>query len=204
MVAKYKKLSKRSLVLGIIIFLVLGSIGLSSSLSKPVKATVNDKAVTTSIATPTAVIPTTATKEVTPSFNYADNLKALNITLSKNWHLDSSNKVEYAFLDDKGNNVGNAGAMPYTPGLDFSTQLPNHSLKVKEETLQLPIGSCVLFTLDSDNGSAASGLTGTHDSYMAGITTKANTMFLIYFSKNDKELRSKPQFLEILKGLKLN
>lgn len=202
MIAKYKKLSKKSLVLGIIVFLVLGSIGLSNSLSKPAKASLNGKKTSTPITAPSTVIPDA--KEETAHFNYADSLKAINIALPKNWRLDTSNNMEYAFIDDKGNNVGSISVMPYAPGRDFSTQLPNHSEKINEETLQLPIGSCVLFTLDSDNGSAASGLTGTHDSYMSGITTKANTMFLIYFSKNDKDLKSKPQLIEILEGLRLN
>ncbi|HEY5561677.1 MAG TPA: hypothetical protein VIK72_07980 [Clostridiaceae bacterium] len=196
MVIKYKKLSKRSIGLGIIVFLALGAIFLSNSLSKPVKAAIKNAVVTTPIVTPAI------TQAETPPFNYEDSLKAIQFTLPPNWHLDTTQKVQYTFIDDKGNNVGYVAAMD--PSDDLKYSMPNHSSLISEETLPLPIGTCDLMTLDSDNGSAASGLTGTHDAYMAGITTKENTKFLLFFSKNDKNLKSKPQFIEILRGLTLD
>lgn len=66
MLSKYKKVSKKSLVLGIIIFLALVSVYLSSSLSRQVKAAINDTKVNIPIATLSSVVPSTATPVESP------------------------------------------------------------------------------------------------------------------------------------------
>ena len=65
------------------------------------------------------------------------------------------------------------------------------------------MGKCRLITLDSDNGSAASGFTGTHDTYYASVPIKGKAIYMLNFTKNDKNPESKNQFIEVLKNLSL-
>lgn len=65
------------------------------------------------------------------------------------------------------------------------------------------MGGCRLYTLDFDNGTAASGITGTHNDYYAIITIKQKAIYIFEFSKNDKKPQTKEQFIEILKNLSL-
>jgi hypothetical protein len=67
--------------------------------------------------------------------------------------------------------------------------------------IDTPIGSGKLYTLDADNGTAASGQTGTHDVYFAVIPIQDNIIYVLEFSKHDKEAASKMIFIDLLKGL---
>ena len=89
--------------------------------------------------------------------NNLDGLLLINIVLPKNWKLDKSEKAEYSFIDEKGENKGTVNAITYMDNFDFLTQMPNHSSVTKDEYINIPLGRCRLITLDADNGTAASG-----------------------------------------------
>jgi len=132
-----------------------------------------------------------------------DSLLLLNIVLPENWKLDKSENVVYNFIDEKGNNIGTVNAISYMEKFDLLTQKPNHSSVNNDEYINIPLGKCRLITLDSDNGTAASGITGTHDAYSASVTIKGKAIYMLNFTKNDKNPESKNQFIEVLKNLSL-
>ena len=132
-----------------------------------------------------------------------DSLLLLNIVLPENWKLDKSEKVVYNIIDEKGNNIGTVNAINYMDKFDLLTQKPNHSSVNNDEYINIPLGKCRLITLDSDNGTAASGITGTHDAYSASVTIKGKAIYMLNFTKNDKNPESKNQFIEVLKNLSL-
>jgi len=132
-----------------------------------------------------------------------DSLLLLNIVLPENWKLDKSENVVYNFIDEKGNNIGTVNAISYMEKFDLLTQKPNHSSVNNDEYINIPLGKCRLITLDSDNGTAASGITGTHDAYYASVTIKGKAIYMLNFTKNDKNPESKNQFIEVLKNLSL-
>jgi beta-lactamase regulating signal transducer with metallopeptidase domain len=132
------------------------------------------------------------------------DLTSLNIVLPQNWHLDTTDKVRYCFVDDKGINRGWAYSDKYKDDFDFTNDaMPNHSSIINSELLDIPLGECRLYTLDTDNGTAAEGATGTHDDYYAVITVKQKVNYILEFSKNDKNPQTKEQFIEILKNIRL-
>ena len=135
--------------------------------------------------------------------NNPDSLLLLNIMLPENWKLDKSEKVAYTFIDEKGNNIGRVNAINYMEKFDLLTQMPNHSTVTNDEYINIPLGKCRLITLDSDNGTAASGLTGTHDTYYASVSIKGKAIDMLNFTKNDKKPETKNQFMEVLRNLSL-
>ncbi|SDW08472.1 hypothetical protein [Paenibacillus sp. CF384] len=128
----------------------------------------------------------------------------LELTLPKGWNLNTGDRFGASLTDENGDNLGGVVTYPYAGDFDFKFYKPNHSVITKEETIDTPIGSGKLYTLDADNGTAASGLTGTHDVYYAVIPIQEKIIFVLEFSKHDKEAASKKQFIDLLKGLRLN
>lgn len=135
--------------------------------------------------------------------NNADSLLLLNIVLPENWKLDKSEKVVYNFIDEKGENRGTVTAINYMDNYDFLTQKPNHSSVTNDEYINIPLGKCRVITLDSDNGTPSSGLTGTHDTYYASLPIKGKAIYIISFTKNDKKPETKIQFIELLNKISL-
>jgi len=123
--------------------------------------------------------------------------------LPKNWKLNKSEKVIYNFIDEKGNNIGTVNAIRYMDKFDILTLMPNHSSVTNDEYINMPLGICRLITLDSDNGTVASGITGTHDTYYACVPIKGKDIYMLNFTKNDKKPETKNQFIEVLKNLSL-
>lgn len=136
--------------------------------------------------------------------NYESNnadLKSLNIVLPKNWSLDTSEKFQYYFTDEKGKKSGSIALDDYKDYIAF--QQNNHSSMIKDEYINIPVGKCRLITMDCDNGTAASGITGTHNEYFAIIPIKGAATYRLNFSKMDKKKQSKEQFIVLLKNLSL-
>lgn len=127
-----------------------------------------------------------------------DKLQLLNIVLPQSWKLD-----QYKFTDEKGENRGEVSAINYMDNFDVLTVKPNHSSVTKDEYIDVQLGKCRLVTLDMDNGTAASGVTGTHDTYYASLPIKGKVIYIFSFTKNDKNPDTKNQFIEILKSLTL-
>lgn len=86
-------------------------------------------------------------------------------------------------------------------GFDSHNHLPNHSSIVDEEILDLPFGTAELITLDVDNGTAASGDSGTHYRYYAFVYTDTN-VYMIDFARKDKLDRTKETLVEMLKSIR--
>ena len=139
--------------------------------------------------------------ESNKSVNSNYYLTSLHIVLPKNWNLDTKDKWQYNFVDDKGENKGWIIAGKYK-GDAFSEWTPNHSQLIEDEFIDTPIGKSRVFTLDTDNGTAASGIVGTHNGYYAIIPVKNNVRYIVEFSQNDKRPETKNQFIHILKNLR--
>lgn len=135
--------------------------------------------------------------------NNPDSLLLLNIMLPENWKLDKSEKVVYNFIDEKGENRGTVSAINYMSNYDFLTQKPNHSSVINDEYINILLGKCRVITLDSDNGTPSSGLSGTHDTYYASLPIKGKAIYVISFTKNDKKPETKIQFIELLNKIGL-
>jgi len=118
--------------------------------------------------------------------------------------LNESEKVEYSLIDEKGNSIGTVNAIKYMDKFDILTQMPNYSSVTNDEYISIPLGKCRLITLDSDNGTAASGLTGTHDTYYASVPIKGKAIYILDFTENNKKPETKNQFIDMLKNLSLN
>lgn len=129
------------------------------------------------------------------------DLTILNIKLPANWHIDTSDKFQHNFIDGNNDVRGWVTAGKYESNSAFTEWQPNHSALVSEEQIETPLGDGKLFKLDVDNGTAASGITGTHDDYYAIIPEKGNMRYIFEFSHNDKKTETKEEFLNILKGL---
>jgi hypothetical protein len=127
----------------------------------------------------------------------------LELPLPKGWSLSTGDLFGASITDDNGVNLGSVVTYPYTDDFDFRFYKPNHSEITNEETIDTPIGSAKLFTLDADNGTAASGLAGTHDVYYAVIPIQDRIVYVLEFSKHDKEAETKVQFIGLLNGLRL-
>ncbi len=130
-----------------------------------------------------------------------DYLTSLNIILPQNWSIDNSQKSEYVIKDEKSEGLGLIDAFDYVDDFDLLKQKPNHSSVTKDEYINIPLGKCRLITLDSDNGTASSGITGTHNQYYAAIPVNEKVIYVLSFDKNDKKSETKEQFIKILKSL---
>ncbi|MFB9324609.1 hypothetical protein ACFFSY_01485 [Paenibacillus aurantiacus] len=140
--------------------------------------------------------------EQTPS-PAAYNVSNLALDLPQGWSLSAEDGLSAALTDENGVYLGGVDTYPYADDFDFKSYKPNHSEITLEETIETPIGSGKLYTLDADNGTAASGLTGTHDVYYAVIPIPDNIIYVLEFSNRDKEAASKAQFVNMLSGLRL-
>lgn len=130
------------------------------------------------------------------------DLTTLNIVLPKDWNLNTSAKVQYFFVDAKGESRGWIMSYKYTENFIFPK--PNHSTIINDEYIDIPLGKCRLYTLDADTWTAAQGYTGgTHDDYYAVITLKDKVIYTVEFSMTDKNANTKKQFINILKKLSL-
>jgi hypothetical protein len=81
--------------------------------------------------------------------------------------------------------------------------MPNHCSVTKNEAINMPLGGCRILTLDTDNGTASSGIIGTHEEYLAAITIKGKAIFMISFTKNGKQLETKREFIRLLETLRI-
>lgn len=142
-------------------------------------------------------------EDMNESSGIGDDLRSLDIILPNNWWLDKTNKNIYIYFDEKGKEIGFISASTYKKDFDLLTQKPNHSSVTYDDYIDISLGKCRLLTLDSDNGTAASGITGTHDVYYASIPIKGKAIYILSFTKKDKKAESKEQFIEILKNLSL-
>ncbi len=134
------------------------------------------------------------------SGNY--DLTTLNIVLPENWRLDTSRKVQYSFIDDKGVERGWVISDRYTGNFKFHQR--NHSTIINDEFIDIPLGKCRLYTLDVDDSTPGLGYTGgTHDDYYAVITLKDKAIYTFEFSLDDKEEQTKKMFINILENLSL-
>jgi hypothetical protein len=131
------------------------------------------------------------------------DVSSLNISLQPQWHLHFVNNNYSDIIDDNGLKLGWISASNYEKDFDFKLVKPNHSSIIHEESFDTPIGECDLFTLDVDNGSAASGLTGTHNEYDAVIKIENKVIYIMSFSLNDKNNETKLRFIDILKKIRL-
>jgi len=193
MINSFKSKSFKMPIAGIIIVFILGLVCLVNP-----KADANTVKKTKS----TTSINLKNTKPAAKLINNKDYLSELNFVLPKNWSIDKNQKFEYGIIDEKGKSIGLINSIQYVDGFDLLTQKPNHSGITKDEYIDVPLGKLRLITLDSDNGTAASGITGTHDTYLAGIPVKGKAIYILSFTKNDKKAETKSEFIEILKGLR--
>lgn len=130
-------------------------------------------------------------------------LSLLNIVPTKNYKIDKSQKTYYKITDGNGNNIGEIYADTYKEDFDLLAEKPNHSSVTKDEYIDIPLGKCRLITLDADNGTAASGIIGTHDVYYAEVSIKEKAIYILTFTQNDRKPETKNQFIEMLKNLTL-
>lgn len=131
------------------------------------------------------------------------DLMALNIELPKGWKLDTTDKMQFNFVDDKSEIRGWVIADKFEDNNAFTQWKPNHSEITADENIDIPLGKCRLFTLDADNETAAAGVTGTHNDYYAIIPMNSGIRYIFEFSQNDKKPQTKDQFVKILKNINL-
>lgn len=141
--------------------------------------------------------------ETNVSMDSEYDVSNLELTLPKGWSLSTGGRFNASLTDENGMTVGSVVTYPYADDFDFKFYKPNHSEITNEELIDTPIGSGKLYTLDADNGTAASGLTGTHDVYFAVIPIQDKIIYVLAFSMHDKEATSKKQFVGLLSGLRL-
>lgn len=133
----------------------------------------------------------------------AITLDSLNMALPQNWKLDTSSSNILNFVNDKSEIAGFISINEYDSSYDLMSQKPNHSSVAGDESFDVALGSCRLLTLDADNGSAASGKTGTHNEYYASVTIKDKAILVLSFNKNDKSKETKKEFINLLKSIQL-
>lgn len=144
------------------------------------------------------------TSAAVPAVQQSYDLSTLHMDLPANWGLDTSDPKVYVIKDEQGEARGEVSASEFVENFDFKKMaMPNHSSLTSEEELDIPMGTSRLFTLDADNGSAASGLTGTHDTYYAVIPHKEEILYILNFSNNDKAAETKQEFIGILTSLRI-
>lgn len=126
----------------------------------------------------------------------------LELTLPDGWSLNID-RFGASFADENGINMGGIVTYPFAKDFNFEMYKPNHSEITNEEAIDTPIGSGKLYTLDADNGTAASGITGTHDVYFAVVPFQDKIIYVLEFTMHDKEAASKEQFVRLLNGLQI-
>ncbi|WP_054941196.1 hypothetical protein [Paenibacillus ihuae] len=131
------------------------------------------------------------------------DLSSLVLELPADWELDTGDQMNYLLKNDRGESVGRISSSPYVADFEFKHALPNHSSVINDETITLPAGVCRLITLDADNGPAASGATGTHNTYYGIVTIKDKVIYILEFTNLDKDPQSKQQFIDLLNKISL-
>lgn len=131
------------------------------------------------------------------------DLTSLVIKLPDGWELDKGDQMNYLMNNERGMAVGRISSSSYEADFEFNHALPNHSSVIYDETLQLPAGDCRLITLDADNGTAASGITGTHNTYYGIVSIRDKVIYILEFTNLDKDPQSKQQFIDILSTISL-
>ncbi|WP_156123831.1 hypothetical protein [Paenibacillus sp. FSL R7-0273] len=130
-------------------------------------------------------------------------LSSLVIELPEGWELDKGDKLNYLMVNERGEAAGRISSSPYEANYEFNHTLPNHSSVIDDETIQLPAGACRLITLDADNGPAASGKTGTHNTYYGVVSVQDKVIYILDFTNLDKDPKSKQQFIDILNTISI-
>jgi len=138
-----------------------------------------------------------------PNLMIEYGISNLELTLPKGWSLNTEEHFGASLTDENGINLGSVVTYLYADDFSFKMYKQNHSEITYEEVIDTSIGSGKLYTLDADNGTAASGLTGTHDVYFAVIPIQDKIIYVLEFSKHDKEASTKKQFISLLNGLQL-
>lgn len=131
------------------------------------------------------------------------DLSSLVMELPAGWELDTGDQMNYLLKNDRGEAVGRISSSPYEADFEFKHALPNHSSVINDETINLPSGACRLITLDADNGPAASGETGTHNTYYGVVSIKDKVIYILEFTNLDKDPQSKQQFIDLLNTISL-
>lgn len=131
------------------------------------------------------------------------DLSSLAIELPADWELDKEDPMNYILKNDQGEAVGRISSSPYAADYEFKHALPNHSSVINDETIELPSGTCRLITLDADNGPAASGRTGTHNTYYGIVTIQDKVIYILEFTNGDKDPQSRQQFIDMLNTISL-
>lgn len=131
-----------------------------------------------------------------------DKFDSIQITLPEAWYIKNDYKMMFSIIDEKGDKKGDIWVYEYSKGFDLKAQQPNHSQVTNYEEFDLPIGEVEVMTLDVDNGSAASGIVGTHDEYYASISVDGKEIYLLTFNNDDKSEMSKDLFISILESIK--
>ncbi|WP_426453895.1 hypothetical protein ACP26L_15820 [Paenibacillus sp. S-38] len=192
----------RSMKIQVLLFVLLLVLGGCSG-NHRVPAALNNPVTLTVSVNQTANAGIEQPLETTVSTDSEYDVSNLGFILPKGWNLSTGDRFYASLTDENGMNLGSIITYPYAEDFDFKFYKPNHSEITNEELIDTPIGSGKLYTLDADNGTAASGLTGTHDVYFAVIPIQDKIINVLEFSKHDKEAASKKQFVGLLSGLRL-
>ena len=123
--------------------------------------------------------------------NESITLSSLDISLPANWKLESENQIAHNFVNENGENAGYLFINEYDSTYNLMTQKPNHSSVTGDENFDVPLGKCRLLTLDADNGTAASGITGTHNEYLASVSIKDKAVLYWVSIKMTKSRRQR-------------
>ncbi|WP_040951459.1 hypothetical protein [Gorillibacterium massiliense] len=193
----------------LILAAILAGCGSTSSahplVSEPTSSIIAQTAASVASAlpsTPSTQSPTAA-PSATPDFAalHKGDLSHLHIDLPKGWALADSDPLQYSFIDPKQNPVGSIAPRDSGSYKFNETDKPNHSSVTADETFDIPAGKCQFITLDMDNGTAASGITGTHDIYYGIITVPGKAVYVLELTRNDKESETKDLVIGILKSI---
>lgn len=129
---------------------------------------------------------------------------AINVLMPSEWTVRSDMKTANGLYDQEKNEIGYINVFAYSEDFDLRQQQPNHSEITNDEIIDLPLGKVRILTLDADNGSAASGKTGTHDRYLATITVKNKVIYYFELISNDNRGELKPILIDMLRSLTIS
>ncbi|PKM95603.1 MAG: hypothetical protein CVU84_02030 [Firmicutes bacterium HGW-Firmicutes-1] len=136
-------------------------------------------------------------------YNIEEKYDSILVDLPEDWQVNNDYKTIFNIIDEKGDKKGEIWVYEYKKDFDLKALQPNHSSITNDEEIDLSIGKGRVLTLDADNGTAASGITGTHDEYLASISVDEKEIYYISFNNNDENEISKEIFMSILKSIRL-
>ncbi|CAM3899399.1 hypothetical protein COLU111180_13305 [Cohnella lubricantis] len=125
-------------------------------------------------------------------------VSSLTFSWPEKWRIQVISDKHADIYNDNDVYIGYISAIDVAKDFDFAQFKPNHSSIIDEESFDIPLGECSLYTLDADNGTAASGITGTHNEYYAVIRTANRTILIINWSMKDKKAETKQQLIGLL------